>query len=635
MSNKRPGLLFCILLIVSIFSATAGQSQNLSFLSDSVSYLWPTNASPYLSSTFAETRSAHLHSGLDIRTWGREGYEVYATRDGEIYRIGIGPDSYGKVIYLRHKDQSFSVYAHLQKFNSELQAFADSIRMQDYSFELDHHLNDQKFSYKKGDVLGYTGSTGVGPPHLHFELRTPDFKPFNPLLTNLSVSDDIPPIINSLAIENLHSESLHFRGYEILQPLSEQDDQVDFGTVQIDSPIGLAINVHDRANRTSNYYAVYELIVKADQDTLFHSRTNQFGFDEGSMMFLDRSYPILAQTRRGYQRLFVVNGNQLPLYLTRKNSGILGLKKGEQHITIIAKDIYGNSRTAKLTVISEKDTGLNTVDHVPAYPYHPFSEIDRIRRNFSHSARKAPYYSFTGTVSKSAGPDLNVEKNHNFGSENSSDPGANHLIPGKNQVLTSTQNKAWLEIPSNSLFDTLSITMDYDTHSSLPVVRFSPNRLPVNESMQLTMLLPDDIANDPAIGLYSYDEYRDRYTFLNSKIKNGVLKTRIREFAELRIKRDETSPWIGRPEIVDNIYSHPVVHVPVADRESGINYGRSDIRVNGERGIIEYDKDKKILIFYHPSFEPIAGENLIDIELYDRTGNRSKQAVPISYSKQK
>src|SRR5690625_6282016 len=49
-------------------------AQDLDFLDQHTTYLWPTDASHQLSSTFAETRSAHLHAGIDIRTFGRDGF---------------------------------------------------------------------------------------------------------------------------------------------------------------------------------------------------------------------------------------------------------------------------------------------------------------------------------------------------------------------------------------------------------------------------------------------------------------------------------------------------------------------------------------------------------------------------------
>ena len=47
-------------------------------------YRWPIDISRHLSGTFGETRSAHFHSGLDIKTWGREGYPVFASERGYI-----------------------------------------------------------------------------------------------------------------------------------------------------------------------------------------------------------------------------------------------------------------------------------------------------------------------------------------------------------------------------------------------------------------------------------------------------------------------------------------------------------------------------------------------------------------------
>ena len=62
--------------IVIIFLVINGiQAQN---------YLWPTNASNYMSSSFCEFREGHYHSGIDIKTWMQEGYECYAIEDGYI-----------------------------------------------------------------------------------------------------------------------------------------------------------------------------------------------------------------------------------------------------------------------------------------------------------------------------------------------------------------------------------------------------------------------------------------------------------------------------------------------------------------------------------------------------------------------
>ena len=63
-------------------------------------YIWPTNASEYMSSSFCEFREGHYHAAIDIKTWNTEGYPCYAIADGYIKRIRVSPFGYGKVPYL-------------------------------------------------------------------------------------------------------------------------------------------------------------------------------------------------------------------------------------------------------------------------------------------------------------------------------------------------------------------------------------------------------------------------------------------------------------------------------------------------------------------------------------------------------
>ncbi len=84
-------------------------------------YLWPTNASKLLTSSFAETRPNRFHPAIDIKTWGKVGYKVFATRTGYIWKVRISPFGYGKVIYQILDTGEIAVYAHLQKFSPYLE----------------------------------------------------------------------------------------------------------------------------------------------------------------------------------------------------------------------------------------------------------------------------------------------------------------------------------------------------------------------------------------------------------------------------------------------------------------------------------------------------------------------------------
>ena len=77
----------------------------------------------YLSGTFGELRTNHFHSGIDIKTQGTEGKNVYAIADGYVSRIKVSTSGYGKVLYITHPNGYVSVYGHLKMFNAEIQKY--------------------------------------------------------------------------------------------------------------------------------------------------------------------------------------------------------------------------------------------------------------------------------------------------------------------------------------------------------------------------------------------------------------------------------------------------------------------------------------------------------------------------------
>ena len=75
------------------------------------------------SSNFGRLRSTRFHSGVDLRTEWVEGKKVFAIADGQIYRIGVKPYGYGKVVYVMHNDGTVSAYGHLSEFTPEVDAY--------------------------------------------------------------------------------------------------------------------------------------------------------------------------------------------------------------------------------------------------------------------------------------------------------------------------------------------------------------------------------------------------------------------------------------------------------------------------------------------------------------------------------
>ena len=86
------------------------------------------------------------HKGIDLAA--PIGTPIYATADGTISRSGWA-SGYGKLVIINHGNGIESRYAHMSA----------------------RSVNDGE-AVKKGDIIGYVGSTGNSTgPHLHYEVR--------------------------------------------------------------------------------------------------------------------------------------------------------------------------------------------------------------------------------------------------------------------------------------------------------------------------------------------------------------------------------------------------------------------------------------------------------------------------------
>ena len=84
-------------------------------------YIWPNDYEGNITATFSEPRTRRFHAGIDVRTFGEIGSNLYAVNSGYIYRIKILPNNYGKAVYLKLDDGNIVVYSHLNKFNKNIE----------------------------------------------------------------------------------------------------------------------------------------------------------------------------------------------------------------------------------------------------------------------------------------------------------------------------------------------------------------------------------------------------------------------------------------------------------------------------------------------------------------------------------
>ena len=162
-----------------------------------------------LSASFGEIRTNSFHAGLDFRTGGKIGQNVYSSADGFVARVRVGGTGFGKAIYIQHPNGLTTVYAHLDRFTPQIDKFVKDQQYGRKSFEIDLPLNPNQFPVKRGELIGISGNTGSsGGPHLHYEVRlTNNQIPLNPAFSNLALNDILPPVINGAWLYPLNASS--------------------------------------------------------------------------------------------------------------------------------------------------------------------------------------------------------------------------------------------------------------------------------------------------------------------------------------------------------------------------------------------------------------------------------------------
>ncbi len=336
-------------------------------------YIWPTDASTRITSSFGEYRTMHFHGGLDISTNGTVGHNVFAVRDGYLYKISITPNGYGKMLFIKHEDGYYSVYVHLQKFSDKIEQVARQEQVSKGSYGIEKTFDTPIVQVKKGEVIAYTGDTGVGPPHLHFEIRDEHLNNINPMLMyGETLEDNIAPTVTGVALFPIDinsaidgKESPKYMGRLARGKRISKIPQ----TIRVHGKVGFGIRGYDKANGVGNKSGIYRMELFLDDKLTFVKQLDRFPAMQTKQIYLDYDYTTILQGKGEFQKLYEEEGATLPFY--DNVGGIHGvintqiMTEGEHSYKIVCKDFHNNPTAieGKLFVNHTPSIDLVTIDN--------------------------------------------------------------------------------------------------------------------------------------------------------------------------------------------------------------------------------------------------------------------------------
>ena len=298
-----------------------------------------------LSGTFGEPRSTHYHLGVDIKTQGRQGWEVKSVAPGYISRIRVSIGGYGKTLYINHPDQTTSVYAHLKKFSPKIEAYLKSSQYKKKSYIIQKFPERDEFSIKAGEVIGYSGNTGSSSgPHLHFEIRdTKSQKPLNPLLFNLPVKDSQRPQIQKLYLFYHEDNSITTPSESI--PLQKVNDS-SYSTPLIKTlgKLGLGIQMYDRQDLSYSKNGIYKAQVKVNGKSIVEYKFDELNYSDSKKLFINVDYATFKKDKRKIQKMFFQNHQPLTFMKSIHKEGLFDVQLGKSYLVkLVLEDFSGNA----------------------------------------------------------------------------------------------------------------------------------------------------------------------------------------------------------------------------------------------------------------------------------------------------
>lgn len=332
-------------------------------------FLFPINPNQqnYLAGGMGDLRSDHFHSGIDIKTQGREGLPVYATGDGYISEVRVQTSGYGNVIFISHPNGFVSVYGHLKTFAEPLASYVRKKRLESQTFEIKLSLKPEEFEVARGQIIGLSGNTGGSAgPHLHFEIRDGINNILNPLNFGFAeIKDNIPPIFQQLIIKTLSTNSRingEF-GKQLFYPTKSGNNYSLNNEIFANGELGIELLAVDKMNGTNNSNGLSCVELFVDGVEQYYAHLEQFPNDVSHDINVHNDYAQEQMKGQRFQKLFQEDGNNsLQIYKPSLTKGKIKITDGKTHqITVKIWDTFENSSILNFIINGEKKEVPTTI----------------------------------------------------------------------------------------------------------------------------------------------------------------------------------------------------------------------------------------------------------------------------------
>ncbi len=628
-------------------------------------YVWPLEGYETLSSGFCDYRRNHYHGGIDVSVQGQVGIPVRAADSGYVWRVSTSYWGYGKGLYIKMADGRIAVYGHLSEFAPKIREFVQSNQYAARRYQQNLWPVANQLPVKRGEIIARTGQTGAGPPHLHFEIRTADNRPLNPLAFGFDKTDNNAPVINAITL--VPNQPVDAGGRMTLidgQPgprtyaISKAGDGWGVNdTPIIEGRVGVSVKTKDVVDSPKYTHSTYACRMYLNDVLFADVRHDSFDYSDTRLINLEREYDGPWGYHERPVRLFRLPGNRLWHYTTLVNDGWIEIGEsavpGTNDLRIVAEDVSGNATTVTLQfVMSEAAPDpITATDSADAGHRHAASMnaaewvIGGLALQFDNSASAPLCFADVSStmplpVARSAAngwyawvPALAVADTVWLGASESRTP-----IPLGWQAVSSLdggevvadEGRAAARFTAGDLYYSSFFTFETSpvpkkaSQAVSPLYELSPVNVPFAHAARLT-IAADDPAHASKTAVYRYRQSNKSWSFIGAdRDDNGHVGGDIDYPGAFALLVDETPPTIrhvrpGRGQQTRE--RQPTITFEMFDDLAGIGSDADVVMtIDGEWTLVEYDVDTH-QAKATPRNPLDVGQHRVEISATDRVGN--------------
>lgn len=607
-------------------------------------YVWPLKRFAGLSSLFGDYRPFRYHAGCDLRTGGEEGWPVRAVADGYVMRASTSYNGYGRALYLKLDDGRIAVYGHLQAFGPQVTQRVREEQRKLKRYKTDQYFEANAIRVRKGMIIARSGQTGAGAPHLHFEIRTGDNKPLNPLSHGFRTVDSRDPEIAELwVIPQRESGELGAARAGVVpaviplegnprRPLRPRG-----GTIYAAGPIGFAVEAYDRKPGTNFRFNPYEFVLIVAGDTVYQSRYDTLVYNSMYQVELER--PIWLDASGDTYNLYKAVGNEMPH--SRANPkyphGIVTVNPGDSAVPmkLVVLDEHQNTRTilAKLTYreprLLRPEGWGKTADVRAGYIEYQAEDtsVFAIRRQIVGGVLSdQPWVELRGQprIHRLYAADATLRSSFPLTIDLDTDVPYElvRLQPDEETTFALPDSSLIVTVPRGSVFEPSWMWIQRDRADGEPVWRLGPRDLVLTQPVSLSFVAPDD----STISLWIREVDSGKLEFVDRRRDQGRIPCTARQPGTYTLARDTTPPVIARlrPAEQQSVGRDAIITAVLTDDLSRVGDDTMiSVLLDGEWIPPEYDPETHIL--KAEPWQPLKpGTHTVTIRVADWAGNESE-----------